>query len=57
MTMIMPGRADLDGADQSAWLDLLEADHDNFRSGLEWALNSRQTEPALALAGARSPWR
>jgi predicted ATPase/DNA-binding SARP family transcriptional activator len=52
----LAGRADLDGADQSAWLDLLEADHDNFRSGLEWALTARQTEPALALAGALAPF-
>ena len=28
-------QADLDGADQSAWLDLLDAEQDNFRAGLE----------------------
>ena len=48
----LAGRADLDGADQSAWLDLLEADHDNFRAGLEWALAARQADSALALTGA-----
>ena len=47
----LAGRADLDGADQSAWLDLLEADHGNFRAGLEWALAARQADSALALAG------
>ena len=47
----LAGRADLDGADQSAWLDLLEADHGNFRVGLEWALAARQSDSALALAG------
>ena len=47
----LAGRADLDGTDQSAWLDLLEADHGNFRAGLEWALAARQSDSALALAG------
>ena len=48
----LAGRADLDGADQNAWLDLLEADHDNFRAGIEWALAARQADSALALTGA-----
>ncbi len=47
----LAGRADLDGTDQSAWLDRLEADHGNFRAGLEWALAARQFDSALALAG------
>ena len=46
------GRADLDGADQGAWLDLLEADHDNFRAGIEWALAAGQADSALELTGS-----
>jgi predicted ATPase len=49
--------ADLAGPDQAAWLDLLEAERDNFSAGLEWCLappGSPGRDPALALelAGA-----
>ncbi len=55
-------QADVDGPDQEAWLDLLEADLENFRAGLAWALDSDQASagearvPALALAGALAPF-
>lgn len=47
------GQADLVGPDQAAWLDLLEAEHDNFSAGLEWSLavGESESESALALAG------
>jgi predicted ATPase/DNA-binding SARP family transcriptional activator len=44
------GQADFDGPDQGAWLDLLEAEQDNFRAGLEWSLASPGGDPAVALA-------
>jgi predicted ATPase/DNA-binding SARP family transcriptional activator len=53
-------RADLDGPDQEAWLDLVEAELDNVRASLEWGLappaGHAGEDPALALrlAGALS---
>jgi predicted ATPase/DNA-binding SARP family transcriptional activator len=49
-------RSDLESLDQAAWLDLLEAEHDNFRAGLEWSLGAGEAVPALALAGALAPF-
>jgi predicted ATPase/DNA-binding SARP family transcriptional activator len=53
------GEADLDGPDQGAWLDLLEADLDNFRAGLEWSMAAGApalAESALQLAGELAPF-
>jgi len=56
------GKADLAGPDQAAWLDLLEAELDNFRAGLDWCLapggSGSPGDPALALrlAGALAPF-
>ena len=56
------GKADLRGPDQAAWLDLLEAELDNFRAGLEWSLAPPDRNPgrdpalALRLAGALAPF-
>jgi len=50
------GQADLDGPDQEAWLDLLEADLENMRAGLEWGLAQPGAEQALELAGALAPF-
>jgi len=46
------GQADPDGPDQEAWLDLLEADLENIRAGLEWGLARHGSSQALALAGS-----
>jgi predicted ATPase len=46
--------ADLDGTDQAAWLDLLAAELDNIRAGLEWSMSAAEpalAESALQLAG------
>ncbi len=51
--------AGLEGPDQGAWLDLLEADLDNFRAGLEWSMAAglpELAESALQLAGLLAPF-
>jgi predicted ATPase/DNA-binding SARP family transcriptional activator/DNA-binding CsgD family transcriptional regulator len=40
------------GPEETAWLDLLEADHDNLRVTLAWTLEHGEAETPLQLAGA-----
>jgi tetratricopeptide (TPR) repeat protein len=44
--------AKLRGPDQLKWLRRLEAEHDNMRTALSWALRSEEAELALGLGGA-----
>src|SRR5215211_4624856 len=43
---------ELRGPDQLQWLEKLEAEHDNMRAALTWALEHEEVEEALRLGGA-----
>ncbi len=43
---------ELKGANQLEWLDRLEAEHDNMRAALSWALELEEAEVAIRLGGA-----
>ncbi len=42
----------LRGAEQLAWMDGVETEHDNLRTALAWSLESGRSDLALQLAGA-----
>jgi predicted ATPase len=44
-------RAGLEGPGQVAWLDRLEAEHDNLGAAISWFLDQDQPGPALQLGG------
>jgi non-specific serine/threonine protein kinase len=45
------------GADQMLWLDRLEADHENLRAAMDWALERMNADAALRMVAAlRSFW-
>jgi predicted ATPase/class 3 adenylate cyclase len=47
--------AQLSGADQRAWLERLEREHDNMRAALDWA--TAKPDPAVAVRLAFALWR
>ncbi|HKQ99335.1 MAG TPA: tetratricopeptide repeat protein [Pyrinomonadaceae bacterium] len=42
----------LGSREQPVWLAQLEQEHDNFRAALQWALDAREAEVSLRLAGS-----
>jgi tetratricopeptide (TPR) repeat protein len=54
LTLAEEANPELKGPDQLEWLQRLEAEHDNMRVALTWALERKEVEVALRLGGALS---
>src|SRR5687767_2573926 len=54
LTLAEEAHPELLGANQLQWLEKLEAEHDNMRAALSWALEGKEVEVALRLGGALS---
>ena len=52
LTLAEEAYPELKGPDQLEWLERLEAEHDNMRAALSWALGRKEVEVALRLGGA-----
>ena len=52
LTLAEEAYPELKGANQLEWLERLEAEHDNMRAALSWALERKEAEVALRLGGA-----
>src|SRR5215208_6886566 len=52
LTLVEEAYPELKGPDQLEWLERLEAEHDNMRAALSWALQRKEVEVALRLGGA-----
>lgn len=56
LNLVKQAESGLAGAEQVAWLDRLETEHDNVRLVLRWAIERRMGETALRLTGALGPF-
>jgi tetratricopeptide (TPR) repeat protein len=52
LTLAEEADPELKGPDQLEWLERLEAEHDNMRAALSWALERKEVELALRLGDA-----
>jgi predicted ATPase/class 3 adenylate cyclase len=51
LTLAEEAKPELKGSNQLEWLERLEAEHDNMRAALTWALGRNEVEVALRLGG------
>jgi predicted ATPase/DNA-binding CsgD family transcriptional regulator/uncharacterized protein HemY len=56
LTLAETAHAHFMGPDQLVWFDILEADYDNLRAALTWALDERERSVALRLAWKLEPF-
>src|ERR687898_1340427 len=54
LTLAEEAFPELKGSHQLEWLERLEAEHDNMRTALSWALERKEAELVLRLGGALS---
>jgi len=52
LTLAEEAYPELKGSHQLEWLERLEAEHDNMRAALSWALERKEAEVSLRLGGA-----
>jgi predicted ATPase/transcriptional regulator with XRE-family HTH domain len=52
LRLVEEAEPELRGAKQLTWLDTLEAEHDNIRAALRWALENKAASIGLRLVGA-----